>query len=182
MPTLNRFPLLALWAKEAARRVGYRESEAASLGHGYAVLYAIRLRRLTEPKTEKEEKEGDAAARARKGKRVQLGGDELRVVRSGGKLQARVGGEKPQTSASYRVSVERKFPEGYYERLERCFRELMKTYSPEELREGVVYDVYDRWKRRCRSGRLVELDCLLKWCETSTAKREKAALKSKGEG
>jgi hypothetical protein len=42
MPTLNRFPLLALWAKEAARRMGYTVAESEALGHAYAVLYAIR--------------------------------------------------------------------------------------------------------------------------------------------
>jgi hypothetical protein len=42
MPTLNRFPILGLWAEEAARRIGYSKDEAESLGHAYAVLYAIR--------------------------------------------------------------------------------------------------------------------------------------------
>jgi hypothetical protein len=31
-PTLNRFPLLGLWAKEAARRVGYSKGESEALG------------------------------------------------------------------------------------------------------------------------------------------------------
>ena len=42
MTTLNRFPLLSLWAREVARRLGYTAAEAESLGHAYAVLYAIR--------------------------------------------------------------------------------------------------------------------------------------------
>ena len=42
MPTLNRFPLLGLWAKGAARRLGYTKDESEALGHAYAVLYAIR--------------------------------------------------------------------------------------------------------------------------------------------
>ena len=42
MATLNRFPLLGLWAREAAHRIGYPDREADVLGHAYAVLYAIR--------------------------------------------------------------------------------------------------------------------------------------------
>src|SRR5690242_5637434 len=56
MATLNRFPLLGLWAEEAARRIGYPKAEAESLGHAYAVLYAIRAQRLRQPAKEKEEK------------------------------------------------------------------------------------------------------------------------------
>src|SRR5205085_4280167 len=48
--TLNRFPLLGLWATEAARRAGYRRDEAEALGHAYAVLYAIRAAHV--PRTE----------------------------------------------------------------------------------------------------------------------------------
>ena len=32
MPTLNRSPLLGLWAKEAARRLGYTKGESEALG------------------------------------------------------------------------------------------------------------------------------------------------------
>ena len=42
MPNLNRFPLLGLWAKEAARRIGHNDADAQTIGHAYAVLYAIR--------------------------------------------------------------------------------------------------------------------------------------------
>ena len=42
MPTLNRFPLLGLWAREAATRIGYTAPDADTIGHAYAVLYAIR--------------------------------------------------------------------------------------------------------------------------------------------
>ena len=45
MPNLNRFPLLGLWAREAAHRLGYADHDADTLGHAYAVLYAIRANR-----------------------------------------------------------------------------------------------------------------------------------------
>lgn len=65
MPTLNRFPLLGLWAEEAARRLGYRKDGAESLGHAYSVLYAIRAQRVQRPKTDGQAKlaapKGDTA-------------------------------------------------------------------------------------------------------------------------
>ena len=105
MPTLNRFPLLGLWAKEAARRAGYRKDEAESLGHAYAVLYAIRANRRPEPA--KEHAEGhEHATRRRRPATVHFGGDDLDVVHAAdGHLRGRVGGEQPQTPASYRRSV-----------------------------------------------------------------------------
>ena len=48
-------------------------------------------------------------------------------------VRGKVGGEKPQTPQSYRSSVEGKFPPGYYEKLEKCFRTLFKEYPPSAL-------------------------------------------------
>src|SRR5690348_2792089 len=64
MPTLNRFPLLGLWAREAARRLGYRKDEAEALGHAYAVLYAIRARGPTHKKAKKPQAKPSAPATA----------------------------------------------------------------------------------------------------------------------
>src|SRR5947209_14517218 len=109
MPTLNRFPLLGLWTEEAARRAGYRRDEAESLGHAYAVLYAIRANRRPEPLAEKD-RETERKVHKR-GEQVHFGGDDLDVTRSpDGHIRGRVGGEAPQTPASYRRSVAAKFP------------------------------------------------------------------------
>jgi hypothetical protein len=164
MPVLNRFPLLGLWAKEAARRLGYPKDEAESLGHAYAVLYAIRA--AAPRKARKEEAE---AARPRKKRRaaeeVEFGGDQLEVVREGGRLRGHVGGDGPQTPHSYEVSVEDKFPLGYYEKLEKAFREVFRRYPPRAFKKDrLLYTLYDRWKKSCGVGRSVDLDELLRWC------------------
>ncbi|MDR7502664.1 MAG: hypothetical protein QN119_10655 [Armatimonadota bacterium] len=86
-------------------------------------------------------------------------------------MQGLVGGEEPQTAESYRKNVAAKFPPVYYARLERCFRSLLAADDPAELREEVVYSVYDRWKRRCGVGRLVDLDRLPAWCESERGRR-----------
>lgn len=79
-------------------------------------------------------------------------------------MRGKVGGDKSQTAATYHRGVRAKFPEGYYEQLQRRFRRLLKTFPPAALRAGVVYDLYDRWKKECAAGRRVDLDALLSWC------------------
>src|SRR5437660_9568669 len=92
MPTLNRFPLLGLWAEEAARRIGYTKGEAEALGHAYAVLYAIRKNRLEHPREKSEKK--PAAAGHPAVQRLRFGGDELDVTYDdNGKVRGRVGGD-----------------------------------------------------------------------------------------
>jgi hypothetical protein len=174
VPTLNRFPLLGLWAAEAARRAGYRKDEAESLGHAYAVLYAIRANRRPEPA---KEHAPERQARRRRAATVHFGGDDLEVVHAtDGHLRGRVGGEQPQTPASYRRSVRGKFPPGYYERLQRAFRRLLKAVRPSELKGRLTYDWYDEWKKACGVGRLVDLDRLLRWAEEEAEARRAGAV------
>ncbi len=168
MPTLNRFPLLGLWAEEAARRIGFRKDEAESLGHAYAVLYAIRAR--GKPKQEKEEPAAPAHKKRPPAEQLHFGGDDLDVTYDAeGHVQGLVGGDRPQTPRTYAASVRAKFPPGYYEKLTQAFRQLLKGYRPSRLNSRLVYDLYDEWKRACGVGRLVDLDALLRWC------RERAA-------
>jgi hypothetical protein len=175
MATLNRFPLLALWAKEAAHRLGYTRGEAQSLGHAYAVLYAIRAAAPHRPK--KGEEAADKKPRKRAGpppEYLQFGGDQLEITHDGaGRVRGRVGGAALQTPHSYEVSVRDKFPPGWYDRLERSFRSLLRSYPPRTLRNArVLYDVYDQWKKACAVGRLVDLGELLEWCDGRRHKGE----------
>ncbi|HVS39869.1 MAG TPA: hypothetical protein VMS17_30200 [Gemmataceae bacterium] len=164
MTTLNRFPLLGLWAEEAARRLGYRKDDAEALGHAYAVLYAIRARpRVHAPASQP----GAPAARAKKkanAHRIHFCGDDIDVAYDvDGRLRGKVGGGRPQTPASYEAAVQAKFPPHYYEEAQKAFRDLMKTFPPRALAGRLVYDMYDQWKKACGVGRLVDLDRLLEW-------------------
>jgi hypothetical protein len=169
MPTLNRFPLLGLWAEEAARRLGYSKGEAEALGHAYAVLYAIRAQRGAKPPAERAKKEAAPGVEKRpRGPRLAFGGDDIEVTYDeAGKVRGHVGGGA-QTPASYRSSVAAKFPPGYYEKLQACFRDLFRTYPPQALQTRLVYKLYDEWKKGCGVGRLVDLDELLRWCRSKT--------------
>jgi hypothetical protein len=163
MPTLNRFPLLGLWAAEAARRLGYTRGEAEALGHAYAVLFAIRKNRLDHPKEKAEPK----AARPERpaGEQLRFGGDKLDVsYDEDGKVRGYVGGKR-QTPRSYQAAVIAKFPPGCYDKLQQAFRQLLKNYRPSRLNSRLIYNLYDEWKKTCGAGRLVDLDQLLAWCQ-----------------
>ena len=86
MPSLNRFPLLGLWAREAALRIGFDEPDADTIGHAYAVLYAIRANSPVRPGKYKDPEAKAAAERAlAEPSGVELlnfGDDELQVKRS----------------------------------------------------------------------------------------------------
>jgi hypothetical protein len=170
MPNLNRFPLLALWARECASRIGYNDADAQTIGHAYAVLYAIRANSPVRATVYKD-KEAAAAAQAALAHPseitlLEFGGDRLDVSRDAqGRLVGRVGGQQPQTAESYRYKVVSKFPSGYYPKLEQTFRSLLHAYPPDKLNSRLIYGTYDQWKKQCAAGRLVDLDKLLKWCQ-----------------
>jgi hypothetical protein len=181
MATLNRFPLLALWAREAARRLGYPEREADVIGHGYAVLYAIRA---NSPKKPVHYKDKDAARAAQEAlasptaselETLSFGGDDLQVSRNGrGELVGRVGDQMPQTPESYRYKVMRKFPAGYYERVQAAFRDFLAAVDTDRLDSKMVYTLYDQWKKECASGGSVDLDRLIQWCHDRKPAAKKA--------
>jgi hypothetical protein len=179
VPTLNRFPLLGLWAKEAALRLGYTDPEAETIGHAYAVLYAIRANSTSRPGAYKDkEAAASAAAAVAEPSTIDLldfGGDRLEVSRDRqGRLVGRVGGQLPQTPETYRYKVRSKFPPGYYEKLEQAFRTALGSMSTERLDSKLIYQLYDQWKKRCAVGRMVDLEKLLKWCQDRPAPQSAA--------
>jgi hypothetical protein len=170
MPSLNRFPLLGLWAREAAHRIGYSDAEADVLGHAYAVLYAIRANSPTRPVKYKDPAAAKAAEEALAEpsdiQRLEFADDELQVSRTGrGQLVGRVGNQLPQTPESYRYKVAGKFPAGYHDRVQAAFRAFLTHLTPEKVNTRLLYNLYDQWKKACASGRLVDLDKLIAWCQ-----------------
>src|SRR5262249_42182608 len=161
---------LGLWAREAAHRIGYSDAEADTIGHAYAVLYAIRANSTIRPVKYKDPAAAKAAEEALAVpadiERLPFADDELQVSRNArGELVGRVGNQLPQTSESYQYKVVRKFPSGYYERLRDAFRAYLAGVTPERLNTRQLYNLYDQWKKSCASGRLVDLDRLIAWCE-----------------
>jgi hypothetical protein len=175
MPNLNRFPLLGLWAREAASRIGFSDPDADTIGHAYAVLYAIRSNSTSRPVKYKDKEAAASAAKALAEKteieRLDFGDDELQVTRNAqGRLIGHVGStpEKlnlPQTPETYRYKVAGKFSPGWYEKVQTAFRNFFQAYTPERLNTKVIYHLYDQWKKSCAAGRMVDLDKLVTWCE-----------------
>ncbi len=173
MPSLNRFPLLGLWAKEAALRLGHTEADAQTIGHAYAVLYAIRANSPVRA-TAYKDKEAIASAEEALSQPSEIelldfGGDRLEISRGPqGQIVGRVGGRLPQTPETFRYKVASKFPASYLARLESAFHAFFAARSPEKIDGKAIYSLYDQWKKQCANGRLVDLDRLIGWCEKST--------------
>jgi hypothetical protein len=170
MPNLNRFPLLGLWAREAAHRIGYNDDEANVIGHAYAVLYAIRANSPAKPGVKYKDKEAEQAAIKAKAEATEIeelefGDDKLEVSRNPrGELIGRVGRAEPQTPQSYRYKIASKFPAGYHDKLQEAFRAFFEAYTPEKLNTRVIYSLYDQWKKSCAAGRMVDMDKVIAWC------------------
>lgn len=184
MATLNRFPLFGLWNRVAADLLGYEEDEAKCIGHGVAVLYAIRARggghRKPPAKGSKTIPAGDTPA-AMATEDLGFGGDSLpcEFDADGRVLRCLVGCQTPkdadQTPVSYDAAVEAKIDPGCLEPLRAAMRKLLETYQRRELQGSLIYQVYDDWKLACKAGRRVDLEKLIAWLETRARARRTAA-------
>lgn len=173
MTTLNRFPVLGLWAKAAAIRIGFDYDEAASLGHAYALLYAIRANSRGGPRLANYSKTKVKVSKnpyeAETQDRMNFCGDTLETIEICNRIRGKVGGKNPQTPESYRKAIIQKFPARYYEVLETAFQEFFDQYSPMKVNSKMVYSVYDEFKRDCRAkSRFIDLDLLLEWVRERT--------------
>jgi hypothetical protein len=85
--TLNRFPLLGLFAHQVARHLGYPEDDARLLGYSTALLYAIfkAKAKATKEKAESKKKELPTEIEA-KATTLRFGGQEFQVIYQGKKL------------------------------------------------------------------------------------------------
>ena len=183
MATLNRFPLFALWNRVAAGVLGYQEHESKCIGHGVAVLYAIRAQgsgrrpKNASAKSGKSIPAGDGAT-AMSTHDIRFGGDDLpcEYDSEGHVSQCLVGCQSPQdaaqTPASYDAGVEAKIPAQFIEPLTAWMQRLLSTYKPAELQGALIYRLYDDWKLACKAGRRVDLDELVQWLQTRSVARD----------
>lgn len=186
MATLNRFPLFGLWTKVAAEALGFEENEAKCIGHGYAVLYAIRAQgggRV--PKKPKHPKEAAALPVGKKDEpltnsELGFGGDSLPCEMDDDDrvLKCLVGCQSPKDSAqtpkSYDFNIRSKFKDDMYTQLEDKMRELMSHYDKMEIAGRWIYRTYDDWKKACKAGRRVDLEGLLEWLDERIQQKEAA--------
>ena len=65
-------------------------------------------------------------------------------------------GKHAERVAAYGLEIARKFPKGYYDKLQSAFHDFFAGYTPEKLNTRQIYNLYDQWKKACAAGRMVD--------------------------
>jgi hypothetical protein len=159
--TLNRFPLLGLFAYRAARHTGYTEEDARLLGYSTALLYAI-FKAKVQAKKEKPE-------------------EEAKIKELPKEIEAKIKtvvGHKIHGPEEYDSQVMARFPEGWHDRLAKAFDRYLAAHDSEEFNKGnVLFDLYKAWRDENKVGfNRIDLEKLTDWLEEH---EEHAAEKSR---
>lgn len=150
--SVNRAPVLTLWAAIVAERLGHDRDTALTLGKAVAGLNALsKGRRLgiyeapaEEPAAGKRKK-----APARPPDTVPLLGREVPVVKTPAGLRAAVKG-KPETPASVERYLAQKFGERLPE-VEAAMRTLARAWPPKRL-AAIGFSLYERFRPEIPEG------------------------------
>jgi hypothetical protein len=129
--SINRAPVLTLWAATVAERLGHDHEEALTLGKA---------------EKEKEKKQAKAANLPT----VTLLGRAVPVVKTPAGLRAAVGGEQiePESVEKY---LRQKFGEGYTD-ARAALEHLAKSYTPRQL-EANAYSLYEKFRPEIPEGK-----------------------------
>lgn len=149
---INRAPVLTLWATVVAKRLGYDEETALTLGKAVAGLNAqSKGRRLGiyEEKSETEEKKKAKREKAAKPEIIEILGRGVPVVKTPKGLRAAIDGEAIH-SGSVEAYLENKFGENY-QAARSAMETLAKAYTPKQL-EGKAYDLYEKFRPEIPEG------------------------------
>ncbi len=151
--SINRAPVLTLWAAVVAERRGFDHQAALTLGRGLAGLNAqSKGQRLGiyEKKTDKSPGKQAQAERATGLEGVQLMGREIPAVRTPEGLRAAAGG-KPIEPASVQAYLQQKFGEDL-QAAQAAMQQLANAYSPKEL-ETVAFSLYEKFRPAIPEGK-----------------------------
>src|SRR5450755_334848 len=140
--SINRAPVLTLWAAVVAQRLGFGEDEALTLGKAVAGLNAqIKGRRLGifKPHEEKPKK----ARKKEQGERflIEVCGRSVPATNTDDGIRA-VRGSKPIDPDSVHCYLEDKFGENLAA-TRKAMKNLARAYKPKELAEE-AYPLYER--------------------------------------
>ncbi len=151
--TINRAPVLTLWATIVAERMGHSKQEALTLGKAVAGLNAQSKGRrigIYAEKTEEEKAREKKEAKAAKLPMVAIMGRSVPVVKTAHGMRAAVKGEAidPESVEMY---LEQKFGD-HYEEARSALEHLAKSYTPREL-EARAYDLYEKFRPEIPEGK-----------------------------
>jgi hypothetical protein len=148
--TINRAPVLTLWAAVVAERLGFNRDEALSLGKAVAGLNAqAKGRRLGVFKPHEEK-----AAKAREKKRgeefwVEVCGRPVPAKNTKDGIRAVIGSSEVASKAA-QVYLESKFGNDL-DAAQRAMTKLAKSYRPKEL-AAVAFALYEQFRPTIPEG------------------------------
>ena len=148
---INRAPVFTLWATVVARRMGYNEETALTLGKAVAGLNAQSKGRklgIYEEKSE-EEKKKESKKKIAKTEFIEILGRGVPAVETPKGLRAAIDGEpiRPESVETY---LEQKFKDDYDE-TRAAMETLAKAYTPKQL-ESKAYGLYEKFRPEIPEG------------------------------
>ena len=148
---INRAPVLTLWAAVVAKRLGYEEETALTLGKAVAGLNAQSKGKklgIYEEKSEDDKKE-EKKKSAAKPEFVELLGRGVPAVKTPHGLRAALKGE-PIHAESVQTYLEQKFKDDLDD-TRKAMEKLAKAFPPKQL-ESKAYDLYEKFRPKIPEG------------------------------
>ena len=149
---INRAPVLTLWAAVVAKRLGYDEETALTLGKAVAGLNAQSKGKklgIYEEKSEVEKKEGKRKEKAVKPEFIELLGRGIPAVKTPQGLRAALKGEAIDAE-SVRAYLEQKFKDDLDD-TRKAMQKLAKAFTPKQL-ESRAYSLYEKFRPEIPEG------------------------------
>ena len=149
---INRAPVLTLWAAVVAKRLGYDEETALTLGKAVAGLNAQSKGKklgIYEEKSEVEKKEGKRKEKAVKPEFIELLGRGIPAVKTPQGLRAALKGEAIDAE-SVQAYLEQKFKDDLDD-TRKAMQKLAKAFTPKQL-ESRAYSLYEKFRPEIPEG------------------------------
>ena len=150
---INRAPVLTLWAAVVAKRLGYNEDTALTLGKAVAGLNAQSKGRklgIYEEKTEEEKKKDKKKEKETDMEFIEVLGRGVPAVKTPRGLRAAIKGE-PIHAGSVQAYLEQKFKDDLDD-TRKAMEKLAKAYPPKQL-EKKAYDLYEKFRPEIPEGK-----------------------------
>lgn len=150
--SINRAPVITLWAAVVARRLGFRKAEALTLGKAVAGLNAQAKGQRLGIYRPKEEKPKEAREKRKKdeGFLVEVCGRTVPAKNTDDGIRATIK-DKPIEPGSVERYLEKKFGDEL-DRAEEAMQKLAKAYKPKELADK-AYPLYEKFRPDIPSGK-----------------------------
>ena len=150
---INRAPVLTLWATVVARRLGYNEETALTLGKAVAGLNAQSKGRklgIYEEKSEEEKEKESKQKKPVKTEFIESLGRGVLAVKTPNGLRAEIDGD-PISSESVETYLKQKFKDDYDD-ARTAMEKLAKAYPPKQL-ESKAFGLYEKFRPEIPEGK-----------------------------